>query len=213
MPKNLVRGDDYGTGDELTRTRAANAMNALFYSASWKEDWFQKYKPYINASNIDQWNRSSSTVYANDFDYIAPKTIGFQTPIGHVEARFDSKYSFANGGAFTNGIVTRPTAFNMGLMGEAGTEMIMPAAMMSDGSLGIHAIMPKQAANDSNGDVADEIKQLRAELKAALEALNRTAQANIKVNQTGFVQLIEENQEQNASLKSIKTTTREAAYG
>jgi phage-related minor tail protein len=99
------------------------------------------------------------------------------------------------------------------MMGEAGTEMIMPAGMTSDGKLGIHAIMPKQASNDSNSDVADEIKQLRAELNAALESLNRSAQANIKVNQTGFVQLINENQEQNASLKSIKTTTQEAAYG
>ena len=210
---NLVRGIDYGTGDDLTSHRAGYAINALENSASYYEDWFQKFIPYIKASNIVLWSTSLDTVYSYDLNEIAPKTIGFQTPIGYVEAKIDSDYEFANGGAFTNGIVTRPTAFNMGLMGEAGTEMIMPAAMMSDGSLGIHAIMPKQAANDSNGDVADEIKQLRAELKAALEALNRTAQANIKVNQTGFVQLIEENQEQNASLKSIKTTTREAAYG
>jgi tape measure domain-containing protein len=124
----------------------------------------------------------------------------------------DSLPMFANGGAFTNGIVDRPTAFNMGLMGEAGSEAILPLEEIN-GSLGVNAIIPKQAANDSNNETAEEIKELRKELKAALEALNRSAQANIRVNQVGFVQLIDENKAQNASLKSIKTTTQEAAYG
>ncbi len=51
---------------------------------------------------------------------------------------------FANGGAFTNNIVDRPTAFafgkggsNLGIMGEAGPEAIMPLQRGSDGSLGV----------------------------------------------------------------------------
>jgi hypothetical protein len=48
---------------------------------------------------------------------------------------------FATGAAFTNGIVSRPTAFNMGVMGEATPEAIMPLANIG-GSLGIRAQMP-----------------------------------------------------------------------
>lgn len=46
---------------------------------------------------------------------------------------------FATGGAFTNGIVSRATAFPMGLMGEAGPEAVMPLHRGADGSLGIRA--------------------------------------------------------------------------
>ena len=51
---------------------------------------------------------------------------------------------FANGGAFTNSVVDRPTAFafgkggaNLGIMGEAGPEAIMPLKRGGDGSLGV----------------------------------------------------------------------------
>ncbi|CAH0237186.1 hypothetical protein SRABI130_02897 [Pseudomonas sp. Bi130] len=49
---------------------------------------------------------------------------------------------FADGGAFTNSIVSKPTAFGMangktGVMGEAGDEAIMPLARDSQGRLGV----------------------------------------------------------------------------
>ncbi|OQR30255.1 phage tail tape measure protein [Pseudomonas sp. Bc-h] len=52
---------------------------------------------------------------------------------------------FANGAAFTNGIVNTPTAFGMagggtGVMGEAGPEAIMPLVRSSDGSLGVRMV-------------------------------------------------------------------------
>ncbi|VVN71764.1 hypothetical protein PS718_00475 [Pseudomonas fluorescens] len=51
---------------------------------------------------------------------------------------------FANGGAFTNNIVSTPTAFGMaggrtGVMGEAGPEAIMPLTRTSSGRLGVLA--------------------------------------------------------------------------
>lgn len=46
---------------------------------------------------------------------------------------------FATGGSFTNSVVRRPTAFPMGLMGEAGPEAIMPLTRAPDGSLGVRA--------------------------------------------------------------------------
>ncbi len=52
--------------------------------------------------------------------------------------------AFADGGAFTNGIVSKPTLFPManggtGLMGEAGAEAIMPLRRDGSGRLGIDA--------------------------------------------------------------------------
>lgn len=52
-------------------------------------------------------------------------------------------HAFALGGAFTNGIVNRPTLFpfanGTGLMGEAGPEAIMPLRRGPDGKLGVAA--------------------------------------------------------------------------
>lgn len=51
---------------------------------------------------------------------------------------------FADGGAFTNQVVSKPTAFGhaggLGLMGEAGPEAIVPLTRTADGSLGVKAL-------------------------------------------------------------------------
>ncbi|UXZ98906.1 phage tail tape measure protein [Pseudomonas phytophila] len=52
---------------------------------------------------------------------------------------------FANGGAFTNSVVSKPTAFGMsggqtGLMGEAGPEAIMPLTRTAGGKLGVISV-------------------------------------------------------------------------
>lgn len=58
---------------------------------------------------------------------------------------------FANGGAFSNGVVDSPVAFPVGVMGEAGPEAIMPLQRGADGSLGIRAQLP----NIQAGPAAD----------------------------------------------------------
>lgn len=59
--------------------------------------------------------------------------------------------AFANGGAFSNSIVSSPTLFKFangtGLMGEAGPEAIMPLKRDSSGRLGVSA--PGRAANNN----------------------------------------------------------------
>ncbi|KAB0502767.1 phage tail tape measure protein [Pseudomonas lini] len=52
---------------------------------------------------------------------------------------------FANGAAFTNSVVSKPTAFGMaggdiGVMGEAGEEAIMPLTRTAGGQLGVRAL-------------------------------------------------------------------------
>lgn len=61
---------------------------------------------------------------------------------------------FAKGAGFTNRIVNTPTAFgmaggNLGVMGEAGPEAIMPLARAADGSLGVRSV----GGGDSGGTV------------------------------------------------------------
>lgn len=53
-----------------------------------------------------------------------------------------SFFPSAKGNAFTNGMVSSPVAFPMGVMGEAGPEAIMPLHRGADGSLGIRAAFP-----------------------------------------------------------------------
>lgn len=87
---------------------------------------------------------------------------------------------FANGGAFTNQVVSTPTAFGMaggrrGLMGEAGPEAVMPLTRTADGSLGVKALagggtgvagsVPTSVGGFSqtihiNGDVSPETVQM-----------------------------------------------------
>lgn len=47
------------------------------------------------------------------------------------------RFRFADGGAFDQGIVQRPTYFNVGQMGEAGPEAIIPLRRASNGALGV----------------------------------------------------------------------------
>jgi phage-related minor tail protein len=52
---------------------------------------------------------------------------------------------YAKGGAFTNSIVSKPTAFQgaggLGVMGEAGPEAILPLTRTSSGALGVTAVV------------------------------------------------------------------------
>jgi len=84
---------------------------------------------------------------------------------------------FAKGGAFTNGIVSTPTMFNIGEMGEAGSEAIMPLSNIG-GSLGVKAIMP------NNDALVAELQALRKEvtfLRAETRAVVTNTQKTFKV--------------------------------
>jgi len=71
---------------------------------------------------------------------------------------------FANGGAFAGSMVMGPTAFPMGMMGEAGPEAIMPLVNRG-GRLGV------EAANDGT---AAEVRALSARLDRLIAVSERT---------------------------------------
>lgn len=92
--------------------------------------------------------------------------------VGNGETLYQSQYEtrlrdaglrgFADGGAFSNGIVTRPTAFNVSEMGESGPEGILPLASVN-GRLGVHAT----GNNDRLiRELIQEVQGLRAEARA-----------------------------------------------
>lgn len=77
---------------------------------------------------------------------------------------------FATGAAFENGIVSRPTMFNIGEMGEAGPEAIMPLANVG-GRLGVRAI---GGDNEATARELAEVRSLLADMHAALRAIAQT---------------------------------------
>jgi len=75
--------------------------------------------------------------------------------------------AFANGGVFTNSVVSKPTYFDMGLMGEAGDEAIVPLHMGPEG-LGIKNYSQNsqkpQIVVQTDPVLIAELQQLRSEV-------------------------------------------------
>jgi lambda family phage tail tape measure protein len=80
--------------------------------------------------------------------------------------------AFAQGGAFTNKIVSQPTQFRFskgaGLMGEAGPEAIMPLKRMAGGQLGVLA----QGSGRSSGPPVIEIHNYASGVKHTAEEIS-----------------------------------------
>lgn len=87
------------------------------------------------------------------------------------------RIAFASGGAFTNGVVTRPTAFNAAVMGEAGPEAILPLTNVG-GQLGV------RSTGAGNAELIAEIRALRQEVASLRIDGSRTAAATEKTAKT-----------------------------
>lgn len=88
--------------------------------------------------------------------------------------------AFASGGAFTNGVVSRPTFFNIGQMGEGGqSEGILPLANVG-GRLGVYSM------GGGNAEVVAELQALRMQFGQVQGRLDA-----IEVNTEGLPQLVD----------------------
>lgn len=88
---------------------------------------------------------------------------------------------FATGAAFTNGVFDRPTAFPMGLMGEAGPEAVMPLANIGGGlGVNIAGAVDLEPLVRELQSLRQEVAQLRAERRndASTAAGQRSQQIN-----------------------------------
>ena len=104
---------------------------------------------------------------------------------------------FATGGVFSNSVITRPTGFELGLMGEAGPEAVMPLSRTRSGQLGVVA---QTAPGDSNAremlkqnaalinevkNLREEVSLLRYEARATATATTKTTRLLERVTQNG----------------------------
>jgi len=86
--------------------------------------------------------QDGARIFASQFD---PSAGGLTFSQAKGGAWNSGVQTFANGGAFANTVVSKPTVFGMsggktGVMGEAGPEAIMPLTRTSNGKLGVQAI-------------------------------------------------------------------------
>jgi phage-related minor tail protein len=82
---------------------------------------------------------------------------------------------FESGAAFSNSVVSNPTLFPMGVMGEAGPEAIMPLTRMNDGSLGVTADIPFNNNSQSNQQLIQEVRELKKEMEKVRIGVEVTA--------------------------------------
>lgn len=108
---------------------------------------------FTTANLLDKFNAAvPSQVVAEHMDSFAKYLWNTAFGLAHITP----PYQFATGAAFTNGIVSRPTNFNIGQMGEGGnSEGILPLANIG-GKLGVHA-------NTGSKELLAELRALRAE--------------------------------------------------
>lgn len=111
---------------------------------------------------------------------------------------------FANGGAFTNGVVTKPTAFGMaggmGVMGEAGPEAIMPLTRGADGSLGVKAMgalsggsLQPLAASLGPSSISVPIQVMGTADEATLQRIRQAAEEGARAGYQLAVQDVKRN--------------------
>lgn len=94
------------------------------------------------------------------------------------------KRKFAAGGAFTNGIVHSPTFFDIGQMGEVGSEAIMPLANVG-GRLGVHATGGDAETKALLRELIREVRDARAEGQATAMHTSKMKDVLERVSQRG----------------------------
>jgi phage-related minor tail protein len=96
--------------------------------------------------------------------------------------------SFATGAAFRNGVVSRPTRFNMGEMGENGDEAIMPLSNIN-GKLGVRASGNNQELNNLVRELINKIDKGQGEDRIGNSTIvsvqNKVLKVLQSVTQTG----------------------------
>lgn len=148
---------------------------------------------------------------------------------------------FADGGIFelgrvaANSIVSTPTLFNMGLMGEAGPEAIVPLSRDAGGRYGLDAsglmrlpdgplelpsrelpmpalpnfpLLNRNDQHDVVRDLLNENKTLRKELTALLKRIEQHGAAGVAVQQEAAKQQISELKKSNLALDDMSAAAR-----
>ncbi|UTD55968.1 phage tail tape measure protein [Halomonas sp. MS1] len=177
---------------------------------------------FLSIGNIlDNWKSYDGAVRKTGQSLVELAALGANMPGDDVRlSDIDSSWKFfAKGGVFTNGIVSSPTMFDMGVMGEAGPEAIVPLHMGSDG-LGIRdysAPLPALSSfpllNQSdqaqiNRDLLNEVKKLREELNRALNDVKTNTANTADAVATAAVRAERQLSEQTDELRDVARNSR-----
>lgn len=158
-------------GGQLYTVTGANAWTASGYAAK-------------NPDVVNYWNANSALI----------KSLGQASTLNeYLDYHFRTwgikeGRRFRTGGAFADGVVRRPTLFDVGLMGEDGPEAILPLANIG-GSLGVRAQLPGLDAlitemRALRAEVS-ELRALRAEVRAVAKHTHDTAKIMTRVTNGG----------------------------
>ncbi|HBO6770673.1 TPA: phage tail tape measure protein [Pseudomonas aeruginosa] len=138
-------------------------------------------------SAFSGWMGGSATAGASASGYTGNAYVNWAAAQADGGAWANGVQFFANGAAFTNSIVSRPTAFGMaggrtGIMGEAGPEAILPLARGADGSLGVRSVGGGGGtALQVNAPVAVTVEDRSSEgMELDQEALQQNMQLQMK---------------------------------
>jgi phage-related minor tail protein len=149
-----------GQVKEIATTAIAMAGNAVKSVVNTVQDILGNSRPETGVAGGESYTPSYSGEEVSVFngDSLYPNALG---------GAFNKGVKmFATGGAFSNSIVSNPTMFPLGVMGEAGPEAIMPLKRMGDGSLGVTAEVPVNYKNNqTDAALLSEVKKLRQEIQ------------------------------------------------
>lgn len=206
---NALNGSSNVTldGDVLLRTDATmgDLLNAIIFQTQATAAYLSSINSYSStgvgyANTMNQWLFNIANGYstvkvasslaspmhiANDYESaLYVKSGGNALTVTSLNQTGSNLSKFALGGAFTNSIVNKPTTFDMGLMGEAGPEAIMPLHRGANGSLGVRGnavnMAPVVAAIDSHRQ--ETAHQTKIQAAAQKQVIDQLKSLNTRVN-------------------------------
>jgi hypothetical protein len=135
--KELAINNDYDTQEKAREEQAAKDRAELEYKAAMTEWTFNLLMAPVQVAQAVLKSYAEFGPVLGAVMSVLAKINGV-AQIGAIMAAKPKK-QYALGAAFDDGreVVTRPTNFNIGRMGEAGAEAIMPLTRMADGALGV----------------------------------------------------------------------------
>lgn len=170
LPQYTVHVSDHNVGDAGTDKALWLLMNGKRLGYAGVNDYNEMARLYLDG--LDKYMVGLTSQYKKllagiDWSNISAGMSKLASEVYKLSSPYQAP-QFATGAAFYgDGIYDRPTAFNMGVMGEAGPEAVMPLANVG-GRLGVRA--SGGSANDNREIVAELKEQNRILLKLLAEA-------------------------------------------
>jgi hypothetical protein len=143
LEKGSLSGESFSLAMEKIGLDLLNLLPRLFLAAGLQALVAQQWELGIGLIVASGFTAIFAGYATSAYDEKTSKSQATKSAMGNIFG-WEGMQTFAQGGAFTNTIVTRPTLFSyggkfLGEMGEAGPEAVVPLTRMSNGNLGVDA--------------------------------------------------------------------------